>query len=347
MDSTVRTAGGHSRRRFVQAGLSISGLAVLSGCGVLPIPQAAVPSSVREQSKVDRIGVLASGSPQADTFDVFQEGLTALGRDEGKNLDIEWRFAEGDPDRLDDAAAELVALGVAAIVVDSGAIPVARRATQTIPIVMAFSVDPVALGYVASLDRPGGNITGSAFLASEAAPKGLGLLKAAVPGISRVAILWHGGSPMMSPQFREVQRAAQALGLQVSSLDTRDPDDLDDAFAAATGEYADALITLLGPLTTFHRFRIVDLAAQHRLPALHPHRDFADEGGLMAYGPRFATSYRRAATYVDKILKGANPADLPIEQPTTLDFVVNLKTAQALGLTIPQSVLQQATEVLQ
>jgi putative ABC transport system substrate-binding protein len=347
MDSTVRTDRRQTRRRFVQACLSMSGFALLSGCGVLPSPWATGPAGGRESLPVPRIGVLASGSPEADVLDVFQEGLQSLGRDEGKTLDIEWRFAEGDPDRLDESAAELVALGVAVIVVDSGAIAAARRATQTIPIVMAFSVDPIELGYVASLDRPGGNVTGSAFLASEAAPKGLGLLKAAVPGISRVAILWHGGSRMMGPQFRETERAAQGLGLQVSSLDTRDPDDLDDAFAAATAGHADALITLLGPLTTFHRLRILDLAARHRLPALHPHRDFAADGGLMAYGPRFATLYRRAATYVDKILKGAEPAELPIEQPTTFDFVINLKTAHALGLTIPQSVLLQATEVIQ
>ena len=349
MSRTVGPSGYRNRRQLLKAmgglALSAGSLAVLSGCGMVPASMGAAGKP--GASKVPRIGFLSSGSAEADTADMLQEGLKSLGHSEGQSLDIEWRFADGDAEQLRESAAELVGLDVQVIVVDSGAIPTAKQATGTIPIVMAFSSDPDKLGYVASLERPGGNVTGMAFAATEVAGKGPGLLKAAVPGASRVAVLWSGGSQAMTLEFEEARKAAQALGMEVISLDVRDADGLERALDPATHGHLDALITLLGGFTSFHRDQIVGLASRYRLPGLYPHRSFAEAGGLMAYGPSFGEAYRRAATYVDKILKGARPADLPVERLTRAHLTINLTAAQALGLTIPQSVLAEASEVIQ
>jgi putative ABC transport system substrate-binding protein len=242
----------------------------------------------------------------------------------------------------------LVRLKVDVIVV--GAEPsaqAAKRATTTIPIVMAVSFDPVGSGLMASLARPGGNLTGLATLNPELAGKRLELLKETVPGVVRIAVLRNSNNPITTPQLRETRAAAQALGLELQSLDVQGPEDFDAAFQAATKARAGALIVLSDGVTNDHRTRLVGFAAKSRLPAMYGGRPYVDAGGLMAYGANGADNFRRAATYVDKILKGAKPADLPIEQPTKFELVINFKTAKALGLTIPQSILVRADEVIQ
>jgi putative ABC transport system substrate-binding protein len=233
------------------------------------------------------------------------------------------------------------------IIVSGPTIRAAKQATTTIPIVMVAVYNPVEVGLIASLARPGANITGLAYLTAEISGKRLGLLKETVPGISHVAVLWNPASEGMSLSFGETQVAARALGVQLLPLQVRRPDDFESAFEAATRERANALITYGDPLTNTHRKRIVDFAAQRRLPAIYTGREFVDEGGLMSYGPNVPELWRRAATYVDKILKGAHPADLPVERPMRFELVINLKTAKALGLTIPPVLLFQADAVLQ
>jgi len=235
------------------------------------------------------------------------------------------------------------------VIVTAGTPPIraAMQATRTIPIVMATSSDPVSAGLVASLAQPGGNVTGMTNVSSELSAKRLELLKEALPGVSRVAVLWNSIDPIKQGEFRDTQFAARTLGLELQSLAVRSPDDFEQVFDLAARDRAGALLTFPDFLVNSRRRQVVDFATRHRLPAIYPLREYADDGGLAAYGPNLAHQFRRAATYVDKILKGAKPADLPIEQPTRFDFVINLKTAQALGLTIPQSVLNQATELIQ
>jgi len=247
-----------------------------------------------------------------------------------------------------DLAAELVRLQVAVIVAAGGAVNTAKDATNTIPIVMPTSGDPVGQGLVTSLARPGGNITGLTTLSSsEIAGKRLQLLKEIVPEASRVAVLWNPGNAAKVLEFKQAQVAAAALGLTLQSLEVRGPNDFDSAFNAAAAGHVDALDALSEALINAHATRITDFALKSRLPSVFEQRELVEAGGLISYGPNVTDLYRRAATYVDRILKGAKPADLPVEQPTRFDFVINLKTAQALGLTIPQSILMQATEVIQ
>ncbi len=312
---------GSSRRRFVQNGLALAGLGLLAGCGIT-LPQA------QQRARVPRLGYLALS---AGIFaGEFHQGLRELGYVEGQNILIEWRFAEGREERLPELAAELVRLQVD-VIVTQGVEEAARQATSTIPIVMATSADPVATGAVASLAHPGGNVTGLTAAGPELGPKRLELLKEALPGVSRVAVLWDSSDRGKAVEMRGIEAAARTLGVQVQSLEVRGPDDFEAAFEAATDGRAEALMPLRSPLIAFQRSRIVDLAAMNRLPAMYSGREFVDAGDLMSYGPNQTDSFRRAATYVDKILKGAKPADLPVERPTKFELVINLKTTQALG----------------
>jgi putative ABC transport system substrate-binding protein len=264
---------------------------------------------------------------------------------------IEYRDAEGKSERLPALAAELVALKVDVIVVAGGALAVqaAKQATRTLPIVFTPAADPVAGGLVTSLARPGGNVTGLSILASELVGKCLEQLKQAVPGVSRVAVLWHPGASgegTDKDMLKGAEVAARALGVRLQLVETRGPEDFDRAFPDMIRARAEALTVVPSAMFFGERRRLVDLAAKNRLPAVYPLREFVDAGGLMAYGPNLADLFRRAATYVDKILKGTKPADLPVEQPTKFELVLNLKTAKALGLTIPPSVLGRADEVI-
>jgi putative ABC transport system substrate-binding protein len=282
--------------------------------------------------------------------EAFGQGLRRLGYVEGKNLVIEFRYAEGKAERLSDLVAELVRLRVEVIVAGGApAIRAAQLATRTIPIVMAGTADPLAQGFIASLARPGGNITGLSDQNAELHAKRLELLKAAVPQSARVAVLLNPGSPYHASRLHSLTVAAPTLGVQIHAVEVRREEGLDSAFAGLGAVRADALIVIDDALviTPSRGGRIADLAATNRLPAMYSRREFVNAGGLMSYAPDFAENYRRAATYVDKILKGANPGDLPVEQPTTFDLVVNLKAAKAIGLTIPPSVLRRADRVIE
>jgi putative ABC transport system substrate-binding protein len=324
-------------------------MAILTG-GLLAAPLA---TQGQQAAKAARIGYLANTPPAAypQQHEAFLQGLRDLGYVKDRNLVIEYRFAEGKPERLPALAAELVALKVDVIVV--GSTPhalAAKQATRTLPIVFISAADPVTSGLVTSLARPGGNVTGLSNLAPELVGKGLELLKQAVPGVSRVAVLWQpGGSGERTDKdmLKAADAAALALGVRLQAVEARGPADIDRAFSEMTKARAGALTVLRSAMFFGERRRLVDLAAKNRLPAVYFFREFVDAGGLMAYGPNQADLNRRAATYVDKILKGAKPADLPVEQPTKFELVINLKTAKALGLTIPQSVLGRADEVIQ
>jgi putative ABC transport system substrate-binding protein len=304
-----------------------------------------------QPGKVHRIGFLSPQStsdPRIQRFlDAFQQGLRELGWVEGQNIVIEYRWAEGRAERLADLASELVSLKVDVIVAaTTPAISRAKQATGTIPIVMAVAVDPVATGFVASIARPGGNITGLSMMATDLVWKQMQLLKELIPKISRVALLWNPANASNAPQLRQAQDAARALGARLQPLEARGPSEIDSGFAAMTRERAGAVIVLADATFADHRTRIADLAAKSHLPAVYGLTDHAKAGGLMAYGANVADMYRRAATYVDKILKGAKPAELPVEQPTRFELVINLRTAKALGLTIPQSILYRTDELI-
>jgi ABC-type uncharacterized transport system substrate-binding protein len=320
-------------RRAVLGALLL-GLAAPFGAGAEPA------------GKVPRIGVLAS-DPGAGRAEALRQGLRDLGYVEGKSIVIEYRYAQGNPERLPALASELVALKVE-IIVTAGdhAIRAARGASGTIPIVVAISGDLVAPGYVASLARPGGNVTGLTTLVSELSGKRLELLKTAFPKVSRVGVLWNPNNAVNVAAVKELEVAANPVGVQLTSAGARTPDDLEDAFQTMRRERADALLVLGDGMLLSQRARAVAFAAKHRLPAMYGNQDYMDAGGLMAYGPNIADMYRRAASYVDKILKGARPADLPVEQATKIELVINLKTAQALGLTIPASLLARADHVI-
>jgi putative tryptophan/tyrosine transport system substrate-binding protein len=325
---------------------SAVGCIMMLTLSLLAVPLA---TDAQQPTKMHRIGLLHGGSPPPQNLEAFRQGLRDLGYVEGQNLVIELRAAEGSAERLRDWAAELVQLQVDVIVgVGTAAIRAAQHATHTIPIVMAGTADPVGQGLVASLARPGGNITGLSLLMAELPGKGLELLKETVPQSARVAVLANPADPTSEARMNNLRMAAQALGLHLRVLEVRSADELDTAFAAMTREGADALIVLsdvalMNPL----RGRIAALAAQSRLPAMYDWRMYVDAGSLMSYGPSLPDLYRRAATYVDKILKGAKPADLPVEQATKFELVLNLKTAQALGITLPPSLLVLADEVIQ
>jgi putative ABC transport system substrate-binding protein len=295
------------------------------------------------------VGFLAPGSQEgrAQFIQSLLQGLSDLGYIEGRNIVLEYRFSDGDDDRLPALAAELAALPVALIVTSGTPATIAAKdATSTIPIVMGASADPVESGLVASMARPGGNVTGMAMLSAPLMAKRLELLREALPHLSRLAILSNPTNPAHVAQSNALASAAGALDLPVQSLDVQRPEDFARAFDLATAAHAEALIVPADALTTNHRARITELAASSRLPAMYDFREFVDAGGLMSYGPTVSDLYRRAAGYVDRILKGARPADLPVEQPLVFNMVINQKAARALGLTLPTSLLLQA-EVVQ
>jgi putative ABC transport system substrate-binding protein len=307
-------------------------------------------AQAQQPKKVSRIGFL-SGSPPSSikaSTEAFQQGLRDLGYVEGKNIVIEWRSAEGKGDHLPAFAADLVRLKVDLIVTAGPLVTRAvKEATSTIPIVMTQDPDPVGNGFVASLARPGGNITGLSRLAPELSGKQLELLKEIVPKLSRVAVIGTSTRPGDAQTLREVELAAGAFGVQLQYLDILSPKDIETAFQAAVRERADgALWFVTGSIGNPHRKKIADLAVSSRLPVIYFVRDHVEAGGLMSYGVNEVDLYRRAATYVDKILKGVKPADLPVEQPTKFELVINLKTAKQIGLTIPPNVLARADKVI-
>jgi len=314
---------------------------------------AALPLAVHAQqtARVRRVGWLSPGSGTSDEnfLASFRDGLRELGWVVGQNIAIEPRWAEGRFERLPDLAAELVRLKVDVIVAAvTQASLAAKHATGTIPIVMVGVGDPLGSGLVDSLARPSGNVTGPSSMLAEVSKKQLALLKETVPKASPVAVLWNPANPVwQAAALRETEVAARAMGLRLQLLEARGPDELEGAFAAMTRERAGVLFVPADIIFVRHAQQMADLAARHRLPAMYGFREHVEAGGLMSYAASFSVIFRRAATFVDKILKGARPADLPVEQPTKFELVINLKTAKALGITIPQSVLQLADEVIQ
>jgi ABC-type uncharacterized transport system substrate-binding protein len=308
----------------------------------------AVIAEAQQPTKIPRIGVLVAGnpSPASARIEAFQQGLRDLGYIEGQNLIIEYRYAEGKLDRLPELAAELVRLKVDAIFVTStSAVQAAKKATTKVPIV-SVSGDPVGLGLVASLARPGGNVTGLANFTSELAGKRLELLKEVVPSVSRVAVLWNPVASSSALRMRETEAAAHSLGIKLQPVAVREANDFERAFSALKRERVDALFPLRSPFISIHVKRIVELAAKNRVPGMYDASEFPEAGGLMSYGTMLPDLDRRAAVYVGKILKGAKPADLPVEQPTKFEFIINLKAAKQIGLTIPQKVLARADKVI-
>ncbi len=305
------------------------------------------PTEAQQAGKIYRIGVLFFGSRNQPHLESFLRGLRELGYVEGKNIVFEYRYAEGKSDRLHELAAELVRLKVDVIVTTtSGSANAAQQVTETIPIILTTG-DPVGTGLAASLARPGGNVTGLSVLLPELSGKRLELLKETLPKITRVAVLWNPTeAALLQPAFKEIEVAAHAYTLQLHSIEVRSTEDIDTAFVGMKKARLNALLTILDPLTTLHSKRIVELAAKNRLPGMYPTRQFVEEGGLMAYGINIGDLYHRAATYVDKVLKGAKPADLPVEQPTKFEFIINLKTAKQIGVTIPPNVLARADKVI-
>jgi putative ABC transport system substrate-binding protein len=308
----------------------------------------ACPFAVQAQqaNKVYRIGIVGAGAPVG--MSGFQGVLSGLGWIEGKNLVYEQRFADDRLERLPNLVAELIRLNVDVIVAIGTLAPIAaKQATTTIPIVMTGAGDPLGSGLVASLAKPGGNVTGLSLMSPELAGKRLELLKEVIPGLTRIAVLWNAANPYPATVFAQTRLAAGKLGIEVQSLEVRSPDDLDGALEDALRQNAAGLIAVEDPLTYGNRQRIVAFAARSRLPAIYGIREFADAGGLLAYGANLSELSRRSAGYVDKILKGAKPSDLPVEQPTKFDFVINLKTAKSLGLTISPALLARADEVIE
>lgn len=342
-----------NRRRVLHGGIALAGLGGLAGAGI-----------IREwgwrRGRVPRLGILTIATvppvPFAATlmaaFDPFAAAFMATMRDlgyvDGETIEIEVRGASGAEARLTELAAELVRLGPDVLLVTgSREALAARQATSTIPIVFIGSADPIGSGLVASLSRPEGNVTGLSLIAPELNGKRLELLKAVVPGLVRVAVLAHAGSPIRNLSWDESRVAAAQLHLQPQLVEVRDADDFEGAFAAMASGQAQALVLHSDAVLTAYRERIIGFARQARLPTMYPDRQHVVEGGLMAYGTSVVDLYRRIAVYIDKILRGAKPADLPVERPTVFDFVINLTTAQTLGVSIPQAILQQATELIQ
>jgi len=308
------------------------------------------PLAARAQQprKVWRLGVLAPGAPPEPVLEAVRDGLRDLGYMEGRDFVLEIRWAQGKFDRLTGLAAELVGLKVDVIYAfTTSPALAARSATTTIPIIFSSVGDPVGTGLVASLARPGGNATGLSMLATELSGKRLEVLREIIPNVSRVAMLWNDTNPSMVLRANETQDAAVKLGVVVQSIGVHDLINFEGAFKAIRDGGAAALLTLADPFTTTHRKQIVDFAAQQALPAIYEIREFVDSGGLICYGPNLLAVSRRVAGYPDKIFKGAKPSDLPVEQPTKFELIVNMKAAKALGLTIPQSVLVRADQVIE
>jgi len=313
---------------------------------------AAWPLAARGQqsTKLPRIGILWPNplTTSGHFVDAFRQGLGELGYVDGQNMTIEFRTAEGRMERLPDLAAELVRLPVDVILTaTSPTIRAAQQATRTIPIVMGNSQDPVSEGFVASLARPGGNITGLTLFSPDLVAKRLQLIKEFAPALTRVGALWNADDPALALSLRETAAAAQSLRLEFRSLGVRDPNEFERAFRTALRENVGALVVLEDNLTFRYRTEIARLANDNRLPTMYGLRDYANAGGLIAYGPNLAQMYRRTATYVDKILKGAKPEDLPVEQPARFELLINLKTAKTLGLEIPPTLLSIADEVIE
>jgi putative ABC transport system substrate-binding protein len=322
-------------------------VALLISLALLAAPLTAEAQPARRVYRVGVLEVVPVASNGAN-LSAFRQGLKELGYVEGQNLVIEYRSADGRAPRFPELAIELVRLKVDVIVTrGTPATLAAKSVTQTLPIVTASSGDPVSTGLVASLAHPGGNVTGLGTLATEVEGKRLELLKEMVPRIARIGILFNMSNPALQPQWKEAARAAESAGLQVQLLDVRTRRDLELRFDAAIQERTGALIVGLDTLIQANRGQIVEASARRRLPTMYPEREFVDLGGLMSYGVHYPDSYRRAAVYVDKILRGAKPADLPVEQPTKFELVINLKTAKALGLTIPPAVLARADEIIE
>jgi ABC-type uncharacterized transport system substrate-binding protein len=307
-------------------------------------------AQAQQPKKVPRIGFLLapSRSAVAESLGAFRQGLQELGYVEGQNMVVEYRYAEGRFDHLPDLAAELVGLKVDVLVAAGGiqAIQPAKQATSTIPIVMTGTIDPITDGLISSLAKPGGNVTGLTLGGPELYGKRLELLKETVPKVARVAVFWYRTSSAVPFYMKEIHASAQILGLQIQSLEVRNLNDFEGAFQAAAKGGARALTVATHPLFTAHRNQILDFAAKKRLPAIYPWKEYVEDGGLMSYATKLSDLYRRAATYVDKILKGSKPADLPVEQPTKFELVINLKTARQIGLTIPPNVLARADRVI-
>jgi putative tryptophan/tyrosine transport system substrate-binding protein len=313
----------------------------------LSLLAALLAAHAQSVAKTPRIGILNPAFDPHPPLEAFRQGLHDLGYVEGHNIVLEYRFADGRFERLPELAAALVRLKVDVILaVGVPAVRAAQHATGTIPIVFPTASDPVGQGLVASLAQPGGNVTGVSFQDPELMGKRLELLRQVVPGVTRVAYLWDAAL-LNARALQETETAARALGVQLLPVEVREPYPFDQAFATMAEAHADALITLPSTVFVSRRTQIVDLASKTRLPGIFPDRELADAGGLMSYGPSLTANYHRAATYVDKILKGAKPADLPVEQPTKFELVINLKTAKALGLTIPSVLLFQADKVIQ
>jgi putative ABC transport system substrate-binding protein len=317
---------------------------------LLALSGAPLAAEAQQAAKVPRIGFLGNSTAalEANLVGPFREGLRDLGYVEGRNVLIEYRWAEGKYERFPALIDELLALKVDVIVIaGTPGTQAVKRATTSVPVVMIAVGDPVSTGIVASLNQPGGNITGLTSISEDLEGKRLELLRAVVPTVSHIAVLWNPVNASHPILEKQVQAAAQVLRMKVLSLGVRVGEELDAAFAAIGRERPDALLVLADRVFLHQRARIMKFAAQHRLPGVHAYRELVEAGGLMSFGPSYAGMHRRAAYFVDKILKGAKPADLPIERPANFELVINLKTAKALGLTIPQSVLVRATEVIE
>jgi putative tryptophan/tyrosine transport system substrate-binding protein len=304
-------------------------------------------ADAQRQATILRIGVLYLGAPPNANLDVFIQGLRDLGYVEGKNVIIEYRFAEGKADRLPELATELVRLKVDAIfTAGTPALFALKQATKTIPIVFFSTSDPIGTGVVASLAHPGGNITGISVLASDLWPKRLELLKEIFPKLSRVAMLWNKGNAGMALEAKATQEVAGPLAVALQDRGVKDPTELEAVFAAMTKNRPDGFLALMDPVLNSYRKRILDFLAENRLPAIFESRDWVEAGGLISYGAVYSEAFRRAAALMDKILKGAKPAEIPVEQPTKFELWINLKTAKQIGLTIPPNVLLRADKVI-
>jgi putative ABC transport system substrate-binding protein len=342
---TVEPSGG--RREVVKLVPAWLAVALV----LLPFATTLAPVAAQPRENVPRIGLLhpRTRADASRQHEAFLRGLRELGWIEGKTIVIESRWAEGRPDRVPDLVAELVRLRVDVILAGSTAVAVAAKdVTKTIPIVVATGGDPVRLGLVGSLARPGGNVTGLSFgVGMDTAGKGLELLKEAVPKVRRVAALSNPANPSHSLVTDSLSTVARAVGVELQLFEARGSDDFASAFAGMTRGRMEAILVYLDPFFLFHRARLLNLAAKNRLPAIYFSREYPEGGGLMSYGANYLDNYHRAATYVDKILKGAKPGELPIEQPTKFELVINLKTAKALGLTLPRSLLLRADHVIE
>lgn len=323
------------------------GTRLIGSAVVVALLGAALSAGAQQPARIARVGVLLFGSPEGDpNLRAFRQGLAQLGHVEGKTIALTYRYAAGRPERLPELARELASLRPDVLFVLGGDVaPAARAATSEIPIVMAVSNDPVAAGLVPSLARPGGNLTGVTFASSDLAAKRLQFLKEAAPKVVRVGVLWN--PEHVDPGFEEVRMAARALGHEIQSLEVRRPEEFEGAFRAATAGRVEAIMVVPSRLLLAHRQRVLEFAASRRVPLMTGWGPWAQDGALLSYGPDLDVMVRRAAAQVDRLLKGARPGDIAVERPTKFDLVINLRTAAALGLTIPPSLRLQATQLIE